>query len=1068
MKHQIFRGMALCLTLLLLMPLLPVTAAADGGEQTDVILLLRTGKALGEQAGERGISTDDFVLTPAGEEARQAADAVLDAVSAHAAHLCRDYAELDRFTAALLGLAVRVDARDLPALRRAGDTGAAGVTFDVLSPAYYEALGDVLPDAELNIVEKPLEDGSAETTDAAAGAGSVIAVIDSGFQLDHPGFVLPGNTSAALWGEALDARLALIGKPDAAYSEKIPFAYNYANPDGDMASNAAHGTRVAALAAACTGTAYNGEAPGAQLLCMKVFGDSLAAGANEIAILSAMDDALLLGADVINLSLGAAAGERGTGEALSRAVASTEAAGTAVICAVGNHGEAGEGSLFYGLTGQSLYPTEYPARGTVNTPASLGGTVAVGAVSGSFSSTLHFLDGEGKKISYIDSCDEFFLLPDGGTASFAALVGKRTFTYLAVPGKGEPADYAGLDLTGKAALVERGVISFAEKAAAAAEAGAIALIVYDNDPETDGTVRMELTGAPIPAVIIDIADGKRLAEAGTGELTFPEADPTLRGMTAGGMAAFSSHGMREDFTLAPSLVALGDNFVGLDVNYSMARLSGTSYAAAQVSGATAALLRRVRDEGLADAADAAKMAALLLQNTAAPLRTDGVPTSVREQGAGVLNTAAAMTSPLLLQGNDGGAVTLTGAEQSFTLAFTARNLTDHPINFTLTGEVWGDAYTRPDLTVYSQNPGVESTLTALGYDLANAPLCTTGALEAVDAALALGEATLGPDGAALTLAPRATAEYRITVTLTDEEYAARRAAFPKGFTLEGRFTLDVTENPLGSAQAMTLPWAAFCGDWGNTPLLSGTPYDGESQLYAGQVVSLPTLSGDHPALGDPTPEIFTQNEVINPALGTLNPNYLTEPMYIMLFPLRQIAGWQVSVTDSTGTEVYARRGGPLSRAYSMNGAPVGAKVPLWDGCAGDNPEYVCPDGDYRITLTLQGAAGGEHTLVIPVVIDTAAPTLAGAAFRTEGDLFLLELDLQDNRFIRWVTVSDRNGGKEILSPRLPETNPDGKITVLCDGNRFYRQYLYVTVTDYAFNQKVFRIDRDRLFKEWAE
>jgi len=1065
MKYQIFRGMALCLALLLLMPLLPI-AAADAGAQTDVILLLRTGKTLGEQAGERGMSTDDFALTPAGEEARQAADAVLDAVSAHAAHLCRDYTETARFAAALLGLAVRVDARDLPALRRAGDTGAAGVEFDVLSPAYYEALGDVLPDAELNIVEKPLGDGSAETTDTPAGAGSVIAVIDSGFQLDHRSFVLPENTPTALWGEALNARLALTGKPDAACSEKIPFAYNYAG--GEMAANAAHGTRVAALAAGYTGTAYNGEAPGAQLLCMKVFGDSLAAGAHEIAILSAMEDALLLGADVINLSLGAAAGERGAGEALARAVDGAQAAGTVVVCAVGNHGESGEASLFYGLTGQPLYPTEYPARGTVNTPASLGGTVAVGAATGSFSSTLYLLDGEGKKIPYVDSCDEFFLLPDGGTASFAALLGKRTFAYLAIPGKGEPADYAGLDLTGKAALVERGVISFADKAAAAAEAGAIALIVYDNDPETDGAIQMELTGAPIPAVMLDIADGKRLAEAGEGELTIPEADPTLRGMTAGGMADFSSHGMREDFTLAPSLVALGDNFVGLDVNYSPARLSGTSYAAAQVSGATAALLRRVRDEGLANAAGAAEMAALLLQNTAAPLRTEGVPVSVREQGAGVLNTAAAMTSPLLLRGNDGGAVTLTGAEQSFTLAFTVQNLTDHPIRFTLTGEVWGDAYTRPDLTVYSQNPGVESTLTALGYDLAAAPLCTTGELETVDAALTLGENTLGPDGAVLALAPRATAEYRITVTLTDEEYAARRAAFPNGFTLEGRFTLDVTENPLGSARALTLPWAAFCGDWSATPLLGGTPYDGVPQLYAGQAVTLPTLSGDHPVLGDPTPEVFLQNEVIDPALCTFNPNYLTEPMYIMLFPLRQIAAWQVSVTDSAGAEVYARRGGPLARTYSMNGASVGARVPLWDGCAGDNPEYICPDGEYRITLTLQGAAGGEHTLEIPVVIDTVAPTLDGASFRTEGDLFLLELDLQDNRFIRWVTVSDRNGGKEILSPRLPEEDPDGKVTVLCDGNLFYRQYLYVTVTDYAFNQKVFRIDRDRLFKEWAE
>lgn len=1060
MKYQIFRGIALCLALLLLMPILP-TAAAEAEVTADVILLLREGKTLGELAGEAGMSTDDFALTSAGKEARKASGAVLDAVSAHAADLCRSYAETARWTAALLGLAARVDVRDLPALRRAGDTGAAGVGFDVITPARYDAL---------EAVSAPTAEGASATakgTDPTVGAGSVIAVIDSGFQLDHRGFNLPENVPAALAGEALTDRLALVGKPDAAYSAKIPFAYHYA--DGDMAANASHGTRVAALAAACTGTEYNGEAPGAQLLCMKVFGDDLAAGADEIAVLLALDDALLLGADVINLSLGAAAGERGAGTALARAVSGAQSAGAAVICAVGNHGESGEVSLFYGLTGQSFYPADYPDRGTVNTPASFSGTVSVGAVTGSFSSTLYFLDGEGNKIIYIDSCADFFGLPDGGTASFAALLGKRTLNYLAVPGKGEPADYAGLDLAGKAALVERGVISFADKATAAAEAGAIALIVYDNDPESDGAIQMELTGAPIPAVMIGIEEGQRLAKAGSGELTFPDRDPALRGMTAGGMADFSSHGMREDFTLAPSLVALGDNFVGLDVKNNYARLSGTSYAAAQVSGATAALIRRVREEGLAPAAEAAEVAALLLQNTASPLRKDGLPVSVREQGAGVLDTAAAMTSPLLLRGNDRGAVTLTGAEKSFTLTFTAQNLTDQPLSFTLTGEVWGDAYTRPDLTVYSRNPGVESMLTALGYDLASPPVCTTGALAAVDAALTFAGSDLGTDGTALILAPGATAEYSITVTLSDAEYAARKAAFPNGFVLEGRITADVTENPLGSAQALTLPWAAFCGDWGDTPLLSGTPYDGEPQLYGGQAVTLPTLSGDHPVLGDPTPEVFTQNEVIDPALCTFNPNYLTEPMYIMLFPLRQIAGWQVTVTDSAGETVYARRGGPLSRTYSMNGASVGARVPLWDGSAGDNPEYICPDGDYRITLTLQGAAGGDHTLVIPVSIDTAAPTLNGASFRMEeGDLFLLEVMLEDDRYIRWVEVSDRNGGHDILSPRLGEEEPGEKVTVLCDGNRFYRQYLYVTVTDYAFNQKVFRIDRDRLFEEWAE
>lgn len=51
---------------------------------------------------------------------------------------------------------------------------------------------------------------------------------------------------------------------------------------------------------------------------------------------------------------------------------------------------------------------------------------------------------------------------------------------MAVPGYGEESDYVGLNLNGKIALVMRGSISFTDKEAAAAAAGAVGMVVYDN------------------------------------------------------------------------------------------------------------------------------------------------------------------------------------------------------------------------------------------------------------------------------------------------------------------------------------------------------------------------------------------------------------------------------------------------------------------------------------------------------------------------------------------------------------------------------------------------------------
>ena len=81
-------------------------------------------------------------------------------------------------------------------------------------------------------------------------------------------------------------------------------------------------------------------------------------------------------------------------------------------------------------------------------------------------------------------------------------------------------DYASGDFTGKIALIQRGGCTFAEKQAAAADAGAIGAIIYNNiDGELNGTIGDPNAGR-IPTGGITKADGEALAaDVAKGEVT---------------------------------------------------------------------------------------------------------------------------------------------------------------------------------------------------------------------------------------------------------------------------------------------------------------------------------------------------------------------------------------------------------------------------------------------------------------------------------------------------------------------------------------------------------------------
>ena len=121
---------------------------------------------------------------------------------------------------------------------------------------------------------------------------------------------------AALWyaqNNSTSSQLNLLTADMLYKSGKVPFAFDYADKDADVIPSAEavtnygndHGTHVAGIAAGKTvdsdgNVTFSGQAPEAQLAIFKVFSDSTS-GASTDNILAALNDALLLDVDVINM-----------------------------------------------------------------------------------------------------------------------------------------------------------------------------------------------------------------------------------------------------------------------------------------------------------------------------------------------------------------------------------------------------------------------------------------------------------------------------------------------------------------------------------------------------------------------------------------------------------------------------------------------------------------------------------------------------------------------------------------------------------------------------------------------
>ena len=350
------------------------------------------------------------------------------------------------------------------------------------------------------------------------GEGVVVAVLDSGLDYTHSAFdVARFNsdnkrfTKDTVAQDVKKTKAATLSTgltgADVYMSDKIPFAYDYADKDSDvLPTNSEHGTHVSGIIAGHDDE-ITGVAPKAQIAFMKVFSDKEQA-AKTSWILAGLEDCVRLGVDVINMSLGSGCGfstERDKQE-ISETYEKVRQAGISLICAAANSYSSTMGSEKNGNLGL----TSNPDTGTVGSPSTYDAALSVASVDGVETPYITY---NGEIIYFNESTDSSAKTKDFVEEMLATVGGVDSyeFEYVTIPGLGSLYDYA-YDkeyYKGKIALVKRGVSTFEEKIKVALEEkGAAGVIIYNNVSGTIGMSVGEVKGA---ACSIGQDDGEKLA-----------------------------------------------------------------------------------------------------------------------------------------------------------------------------------------------------------------------------------------------------------------------------------------------------------------------------------------------------------------------------------------------------------------------------------------------------------------------------------------------------------------------------------------------------------------------------
>lgn len=922
----------------------------------------------------------------------------------------------------------------------------------------------------------PLTASSGEMTGVAnvwselgyTGTGMKIAVIDTGLDLDHPSFaadpetnamsmtaddvaaVLPGLNAFKINGDITAAELYR--------SAKVPFAFNYVDEnltaDHSMDGQGDHGTHVSGIAAAnrVDGTSVVGMAPDAQLIVMKVFGAN--GGAYTDDIVAALEDAMTLGCDVVNASLGSPAGFASSDTEIDLIYQRLSEQDIVATISAGNEGTSSSGNMW----GTDMNRTDNPDNATVGSPSTYVNALSIASAENAKVMTNYFTMADGSRIFYIDSVEYLY----GETDACLANLEGQELEYVIVPGLGSADDFAQVDVAGKIAVVMRGELSFAEKVLNAEYNGAVACIIWNhNDVDDIFSFGMTTTSEDglipsIPSCMISLSDGAKL-EAAEVKTIAPTSELGERVANGGQMSSFSSWGVSPDLQLVPDITGVGGNVYSCYDGGGYGLMSGTSMSAPQVAGVTALVMEYLHGK-YPDAADGEirALAEALMMSTADPIVStiSGVEASPRQQGAGLVDAFEATTTQTYLTVNGGRPKAELGdnASGKFSFSFEIHNMGDTAKTYTLSGSL---------LTEYVIDYGIGE------YFMAGVDMPLSG--------------TVSFDAESVTVPAGGTASVNVSIALSEEDMAYFAQYWENGGYVEGYVYLTNEEG----AVELNMPYLGFLGDWAEAPTFDSAFWYDNSFWGLDPVTGLPegdqyyhvlwtNLAGSDWVLGmNPySGGIPDENGVIiydsrNNAVSPNNDGVIDGLSEIYLSLLRNAK--TLTFTYTVGEEIMHTET-VTNASKTMFISAYGQIVPWiysWYGEAGfydftDADGNVLPDGT-EVMLTIEAkldyATDVPDVIKVPFYIDNEGAQLVAAQDTLlEDGTAALTLEVADNHNVAAVFLMNQSGTQiygSAYDTDMVKTE-DGTYVVSMDVTGLGTE-LVVAVCDYAGNERYYDV-----------
>lgn len=866
------------------------------------------------------------------------------------------------------------------------------------------------------------------------GQGMVVAVLDTGISYRHAAFstapVNPSVTATSMadvlanvdlmaedsYAQAVEGGVLVADGTSANSvfkSAKVPFGYDYNDNDTEITpvDSENHGTHVSGTIAG-NSDVLKGVAPDAQLMGMKVFDNN--GSTSDAVLFAALQDAVLLDVDVINMSLGSSSGFTvESNAALQQVYDLIEAVGINLDVSAGNAGTSAQNNNFGGLA-----LTKNPSASTVGNPSTLAASLSVASMENTFLNFSHYiLLADGTKMGYIDN----------GTAG-------KEFTTLAAGeyeyvncGLGTPAEFQAVgDLTGKIALVKRGAISFTDKCANATAAGAKAMVLFNNGP---GTISMSIDPYGIPAVSIDQAAGNSLVEAINADTKIgvfsydPNQTGSLPSPSAGQMSDFSSWGPTPELTLKPEITAPGGNIYsstqmsGETSQYGL--MSGTSMAAPHMSGASA-LIKEYVEEAYPnlDPLAVENLVNSLAMSTAVPVIESGATDdaspityySPRKQGAGLVDVFNAITSEgyLSVDGSNRPKAELgSKANGKYEFLYTIHNQSDQTVIYDLSGVVQLEAY------VNSQ-----------GYNLS-----TEESMNITDLGAKVKFLSTRVKNGKATVPANSSVEVRVNISIdkTNPVIAQYILDHPNGFFVEGFVFAD------NHTVKMNIPYMGFYGNFSKVPMFDISMY--ESKLTG----EIPSCESGNIVYNDVSKKnLILGTNIFSQLIGEEN-TYSADQIAISTKSLgdyAKVLSTQTYLMKGAGTISYTFKNakGKTVSQFTENNVSNGSfnskynifiyaeafmnNYPSFDGY--DATGKALPEGQYSLTIKADPAVANGAKLGQKVVysfaLDNTSPVVnqeQSLLFEKEGNVYL-SVNASDNDYLAGWEISALNAENKAI------------------------------------------------------